>query len=238
MGSGAGGSETSDAGTAGGATPTAFDLTTQIVRGTDQSERNILIAGPPMSGKRELLLRLLAAGNRRGESVIYVSLRDNARTIGTEYEAYVTDDRRQLGIVDCVGDRPASDVSGISVATINSPSDLTGIGIEASKLIERGVTQGDVNLGVDSLSTLLLYAEFEPAFRFLHVLTGRVSAVDGLGLYLLDPTTIEEEQFRQLQTLFDGMIELRETDEGSRELRARGLGDIPENWRRYDGIAE
>jgi len=71
---------------------------------------------------------------------------------------------------------------------------------------------------VHSLSTLLMYSDLETVFRFLHVFTGRIQSVDGLGLFCIDSTAHEDQTTNTLTQLFDGIVELSEDGEVSVRL--------------------
>jgi hypothetical protein len=66
---------------------------------------------------------------------------------------------------------------------------------------------------VHSLSTLLMYSDLQTVFRFLHVFTGRVQSVDGLGLFSIDSTAHDDQSLNTLKQLFDGIVNVPEDDE-------------------------
>jgi hypothetical protein len=70
---------------------------------------------------------------------------------------------------------------------------------------------------VHSLSTLLMYSDLQTVFRFLHVFTGRVQSVDGLGLFAIDDSAHDEQTMNTLKQLFDGIVRTRE--DGPPEVR-------------------
>ena len=97
---------------------------------------------------------------------------------------------------------------GVTVRSVASPADLTDVGIKVSTFL--GDWEGDGNrtlLCFQSVTTMLQYVDLHRAFRFLHVLTGRVRATDGLAHYHLDPTAHDERTINTLKTLFDGVAE-------------------------------
>ncbi|SFR33676.1 DUF7504 family protein [Halogeometricum limi] len=101
------------------------------------------------------------------------------------------------------GDPPA----GLTVETVSSPADLTGIGMQATKqLTAFGETDDAVAVSLDSLTLMLQYVSLETLYRFLHVLTGRIDALDATGLFLLDPTTQDPATVHTLKTLFHGVL--------------------------------
>jgi hypothetical protein len=96
-------------------------------------------------------------------------------------------------------------------STVESPGDLTGIGIELSDLLSE-LSDGaapDENLSVafDSVTTLLQYADLQQTFRFLHVVTGRVRKADARCYYHLNPTAHGQQTMATLGGLFDTTVE-------------------------------
>lgn len=63
---------------------------------------NILIEGPPMTGKYSLALDLLAAGSDAGEGSIIVTTKDGADRIRSQFSDHVETGSGPLGIVDCL----------------------------------------------------------------------------------------------------------------------------------------
>jgi hypothetical protein len=58
-----------------------------------------------------------------------------------------------------------------------------------------------------------MYSDLQTVFRFLHVFTGRVQSVDGLGLFSIDSTAHDDQAMNTLKQLFDGIIEVPEDGE-------------------------
>lgn len=201
----------------------------------------VLVSGPPLIGKYDLMIETLARGNDRGEGSIVLSTRDDERAVVEDFERIAPRfDRDLLGIVECVSDQrddadPGEYGGDVRVRRASSPADLTGIGIGASELMKEFSDESvpGIRVGIDSLSTMLLYTEFDRMARFLHVLSGRIDRAGGLGMFVLNPGTIDAGQYDQLKTLFDGLVELRE-HEDRQEVRVRGLPGIDAGWRPYD----
>ncbi|QZA88407.1 recombinase RecA [Salinarchaeum sp. IM2453] len=190
---------------------------------------NILISGPPMTGKQSLAYDILAQGTRNDEGAIIVTTKDNSKKTLSKYEDRINRsvDDVPVAVVDCVsrqqGMSNTEDTRHIKYAS--SPVDMTGIGINLSELLEdfyenQGIKRNRVLL--HSISTLLMYSDLQTVFRFLHVFTGRISSADALGIYVIDPTTHDEQEVNTLKQLFDGMIEVDEQD-GKKTVRSSGL---------------
>jgi KaiC/GvpD/RAD55 family RecA-like ATPase len=195
---------------------------------------NLLVEGPPMSGKRDLGFRILADGVQNGEGAIVVTTKDGADRVVTDFADVAGVADATVGVVDCVtkqqgmGDRRESDL----VRYASSPNDLTGIGIELSELLRALYEQRDVTRNrilLHSLSTLLMYSDLQTVFRFMHVFTGRVQSADALGVFVVDSTAHDEQTVSTLKQLFDGVISIEEHDEGFR-TRLLGVGD-DDTWR-------
>ena len=195
---------------------------------------NLLVEGPPMSGKRELGFQILADGVRSGEGAIVVTTKDGADRVLDDFAEMAGVESPTVGVVDCVtkqqgmGSRRESDL----VRYASSPNDLTGIGIELSELLRtlyegRQVTENRILL--HSLSTLLMYSDLQTVFRFMHVFTGRVQSADALGVFVVDSTAHDEQTVSTLKQLFDGVVSIQEHDGGFR-ARLLGVGD-DDSWR-------
>ncbi|WP_256299524.1 RAD55 family ATPase [Haloarchaeobius salinus] len=190
---------------------------------------NLLIAGPPLTGKRRIALDILASGSTQGEGSIVVTTKDSAEKIIEEYADRVDDiDAVDVGVVDCVtkqrGVGNVKDDARIKYAS--SPVDMTGIGIKLSEFLEefyevRGHRKNRIML--HSVSTLLMYSDLQTVFRFLHVFTGRVQSADALGVYVIDSTAHDDQTMNTLKQLFDAVIEVEEDDGGEPTLHTAGI---------------
>lgn len=207
-----------------------YDLTdvvpeTEVAPGT-----NVLLAGPPLTGKRAIALRLLAAGSDRGEGAIVVTTKDGSDPIVSEYGEFVGNvDDVDLGVIDCVARQqgPSGKPDDERVKYADSPVDMAGIGIELSKFLEtfyneRGLDRNRILL--HSLSTLLMYVDVQTVFRFLHVFTGRIQSADALGVFVIDSTAHDERTMNILKQLFDVIVTVEEGD-GSLDLRVDSVYD-------------
>lgn len=192
-----------------------------------------LLSGPAMSGKYELLLDLLTEGFEHGEGGLAITANQGAASIVEDIEARYGSVPDRLRVVDCVSENQGTTSGGSNdrITYVSSPADLTGIGIRFSEQLGQFTeTEIDrIRVGFYSLSTLLMYTELETVFRFVHVISGRIDSVDALGVFALDPTTHEDNTVSTLKQLFDGMIEVRET-EGERQVRLVNVPDAPEGW--------
>jgi len=188
---------------------------------------NILVSGPPMSGKRQLVFDLLAPEGTSADPIVVMTTDDPVLRIRTQFEDRgVRFDPTTFRIVDATGAPGDTDPA---VHRVSSPADLTGMGVAFTQAVDEMATPDRLRLGFVSISTLLQYVDAERAFSFLHVLSRRTSAAGYLGVYSIDPTTHEDRFVNVVTSIFDAAVEIRDQD-GDRELRVRGISGVPPEW--------
>ncbi|GAB3684092.1 hypothetical protein GCM10028857_12630 [Salinarchaeum chitinilyticum] len=89
----------------------------------------------------------------------------------------------------------------------------------------------NVRHGLVSVSTLLQYLDVETVFKFLHIYTNRVQSSEGIAVFTLDDDSHDPQTVNTLTGEFDGVVQLRETDDGTVEYRVRGFGQSPSGWK-------
>lgn len=106
---------------------------------------------------------------------------------------------------------PTDSGSSLHVGTVSNPADLTGLGIEVTKHLERWQTNdNETVICFHSLSTLLQYTDLESTFRFLHTLSGRVATIDGRAHYHMDPDVHDDKTVQTLLQLFDAVVRIED----------------------------
>lgn len=183
-----------------------------------QPGTNILVTGPPLTGKRSLTLDILAAGTQNGDGAIVVTTKDSGTRVLDDYAKRVAYEGHPVAVVDCVsrqqgvGDLRDDD----RIKYTSSPVDMTGIGIKLSEFLQAFYQEQEIDrnrIMVHSLSTLLMYSNLQTVFRFLHVFTGRIQSVDGLGLFCIDSSAHDDRTMNTLKQLFDGIVRTSEDDD-------------------------
>jgi len=174
---------------------------------------NILISGPPLSGKRRLAMEALVHGANNGEGAVTITTRDSSDRVLADLRSLLEQpDSAHIGVVDCVTKhqgRSASDSDLVKYAS--SPLDMTGIGIKFSEFVEEFYTERGVQknrVALDSLTTLLMYSDLQTVFRFMHVLTSRIEDADAIGIHVIESTAHDAETLNTLKQLFDGVVEV------------------------------
>ena len=200
-----------------------YELGPSFENSTVEPGTNILIAGPPLSGKRRLAMEALAHGANNGEGAVIVTTRDSSDRVLADFRSLLdSPDDAHLGIVDCVTQhqgRSANDTETVKHAS--SPVDMTGIGIKFSEFVEEFYTERNVRqnrVAIDSLSTLLMYSDLQTVFRFMHVLTSRIEDAEAIGVHVIESTAHDAETMNTLKQLFDGMVTVDEDESVSLQL--------------------
>lgn len=115
---------------------------------------------------------------------------------------------------------PRGPPTHVEVGSVGSAGDLTALGVEITETL----TEWDrrplaIGFCFHSLTPLFQYADLDRVYRFLHVITGRLSAVGARAHFHLDPNAHDDRTVSTLQTLFDAAVEV--ADDGTVETRAR-----------------
>lgn len=193
----------------------------------------LLISGPPLTGKYELLLRVLAEHTDR---VVFISTKHQTSRLRSDYRAIAGDlPDESIGVVDCVSQQGGPDdvQETDTVKLARSPDNLTRIGVKFTSLFESFNDpnfDGHTGVGVHSLSQLLMHADLKKVYQFLQVLSGQVRNAGWFGAAVMDVTGGDSEERETLFHHFDGVLETRESDEGDRQTRLRGLGPRSSDW--------
>lgn len=198
--------------------------------------QNVLVAGPTFGGARELGLVMMAGDLEPDEGAVIITADSNSTTLMSRWRNLGLDfGDGQLGLVDCAGEDPDPDaVRPARVLTVSSPEDLTGIGMRYSKLCSELRAEGAdrIRIGFHSLSTLLSFGDLRRTSRFIHTVTGRNAAIDGLGILLVDPSSHDGQTLGTIANFCDGRIQVRDADPLP-ELRVRGIPG-PREWTPFD----
>ncbi|MBX0286172.1 DUF7504 family protein [Haloarcula salinisoli] len=192
---------------------------------------SVLVAGPAMTGKRDLMLDIVQGSK---ESVgCLVTTKKSASRVRSWFDSVVADaDDWSLTIVDCVGTSGVfGEPTGTDVVRVSSPRDMTGIGIKLTGFLQRQHAAGttDPRIGFHSLSTLLMYTDLGTVYRFSHVINSRISTAGAVGAVTLDTTSRNADAVETLSGVFDALVEV-ETDDSGRKLRVKGDAFGPSSW--------
>lgn len=202
-----------------------------------RSGSNIMMIGPPMSGKETIINNIVYKGLKSGDAAVIVTTREPGENVIDWFKFNKLEiPLENLGIVDCVTKTlgvPTSDTANIKRAS--SPVDLTGIGVKISQFLEDFWMKKNIRktrLCINSLSTILMYSNIQTVFRFLHVFTGRVKAAGAIGIYVVEEGMHDEQAIATLKQLFDGVLEIKQ-EKDLNYIRVVGLDKKPSSWYEY-----
>jgi KaiC/GvpD/RAD55 family RecA-like ATPase len=205
-----------------------IDGVATIERGT-----NVLVSGPSLSERDDIAVELLAAGTDVDQHVILISAQQQpGKVLSKDDRLLAATEEGLVHPVDCSGANPIRR-GEMSMHSVSSPRDLTGIGIQIVECTRDAVDAGadGIRLGVLSLSTLLQYSGANRTFNFTHMLCGRTAGWGHLGVWTLDPSAHESTTVNSLRSQFDVAIEVREDVSGESECRVVGVDDVEKTWR-------
>lgn len=195
-------------------------------RGDLDDASNVLVLSPTMhDAARRSYFETLFPERPTGYDVLAIDYRQTPAQWVEEWKRHVGDRPRSCVVVsvdEARGSAATTSSSAVkpgrnTATTIDNPGDLTGLGITISEyLSEHPGPQAFVTF--DSLTVLLQYVDLQRAFRFLHVLSNRVSTADALAHYHMDPAAHTDREVATLASLFDVVAEF---DDGEWSVRAR-----------------
>lgn len=178
----------------------------------------------------ETCTELLQPGPASQSNVLWVSYTKSPDQQLRRWQTHTNDRPAKMGMVSVEDSTrsvaggsgsTAADLMGPDrpVETISSPNDLTGLGIRITEfLTDWEQTDGQIVVCFDSLTALLQYVELETAYEFLHIITGRMAAVDAIAHFHMDPDAHDDHLVEGVTTLMDAVVEL---EDGERTIRSR-----------------
>lgn len=193
--------------------------------------RSYLCLGPPMAGMDGLFASLIEPRNDSDATIAVLT-----DTNPEWFLERLSPHEGPVAVIDCTGGSADAEKEDDPLyRRVSSPADLTSIGIDVMELLEAFTDRGlSVRVGLDSLTTLSVYAEDEQLFAFLNTLEPKVTDREGLFIAALYTQSVEERVQSRVEPLFDGCIELRESSTGS-EVRMLSPGEEPAAWEAFDG---
>lgn len=194
--------------------------------GVSRPSGKTVVAGPPMTGKYGLLLRMAAGAEA---APVVISTGDSAGRVREQFAA-AGGAPDVVRVVDCVSRQRNEAVEDDETTRyVSSPENLTEIGVKYTDLVE---DLGDVFVALCSLSELLVYHEADAVYRFARVLFEQTESRGWPAVALLNSSAHDERTIHTLYDLFDTVVETRESDAG-RELRVRNRVHPPTEWTKF-----
>lgn len=185
---------------------------------------NVLIAVSALNGTElDVCAELMNVGEPSEVNVLAITYRRSPEQWMADFHSHFGDDPGELRVIamtelpqDSVPPVEATPAGERAVETIESPNDLTGLGIQIGEYLrdteeskwDSGATE--TVMCFDSVTALLQYADARRVFRFLHLITGRISSFGATAHYHIHPDALDERTLNTIRTLFDGVVRIGE----------------------------
>ena len=205
-----------------------------------KSGTNLMIIGPPMTGKDVILNNIMYYGLKNDEFTIFISTGESGENVFKWFEENgldIRDSMGHFGVIDCISKTLGLGVEDTeAIKRVSSPVNLTGISVSITNFFEdfwmkKGIRKA--RLCIDSLSTMLMYSNLQTVFRFLHVHSRRIKTADAIGIYIIESGMHDEQTIVTVKQLFDGVLEIKNEDDNL-YIRATGLTSKPTSWFQYE----
>jgi hypothetical protein len=211
------------------------------VSGGIEAGTNILMLAPSMSSAEQLAYALIKPVV--GEYSIVLSTNERAAEV-VDFFKSAGCDKRFIGVIDAITKSSTPSIADTTrLMFVSSPTDLTGIGIKFSNMIEStfegtfadgetGLFPPPIRFCVNSISTLLMYRKLEVLYQFLHILTAKEKKIEGFAIYLLNNESFDDKTLSLIKQLMNGVIEVK-MDGTDNYFRVLGIKGTKSDWQKY-----
>lgn len=176
---------------------------------------NVLIYGPPFTGKEVIVNAFIAEGLKKGVPALWVLTEKTPKEIREEMSFMLSgyEEYEKLGLVryvDAYSRSMGDETEDPYTEYIESPTDYESI----QKAIETAAKQFKekheyYRMGFRSISTLIAYLDPGTAFRFLSPVVGRRKRDRAVAMYTIEKGVHGEQEIQMIGSLMDGMIEFK-----------------------------
>jgi hypothetical protein len=211
------------------------------VSGGIEAGTNILMLAPSMSSAEQLAYALIKPVV--GEYSIVLSTNERAAEV-VDFFKSAGCDKRFIGVIDAITKSSTPSIADTTrLMFVSSPTDLTGIGIKFSNMIEStfegtfadgetGLFPPPIRFCVNSISTLLMYRKLEVLYQFLHIITAKEKKIEGFAIYLLNNESFDDKTLSLIKQLMNGVIEVK-MDGNDNYFRVLGIKGTKSDWQKY-----
>ncbi len=192
---------------------------------------NVLIYGPPFTGKEVLVNCFVAEGLKKGVPAMWVvtekspkDIREEMMFILSSYEEY--EKKGMVKYIDSYSRSMGDETVDEYTTYIESPTDYESIQ-KAIETAAKGFKDSSeyYRLAFRSISTMIAYLDPNTAFRFLSPIVGRRKRDRAVAMYTIEKGVHGEQEIQMLGSLMDGMIEFK-LENLNTFLAVRGVSDV------------
>ena len=192
---------------------------------------NVLVYGPPFTGKEVLLNTFIAEGLKKGVPAVWVITEKSPKEIREEMTFVVSgyEEYEKLGLVryvDAYSRSMGDETQDPYTDYIESPTDYESIQKAIEEVTKQFLEKHEYyRVGFRSISTLIAYLDPGTAFRFLSPVVGRRKRDRAVGMYTIEKGVHGEQEIQMIGSLMDGMIEFK-VENLNTFLAIRGICDV------------
>ncbi len=176
---------------------------------------NVLIYGPPFTGKEVLMNSFIADGLKKGVPAIWVITEKSAKEIRDEmmfvisgYEEY--EKRGLVRYIDTYSRSMGDESKDEYTEYVEAPTDYESIQKAIEATAKEFLSKHEYyRLAFRSISTLIAYLDPNTAFRFLSPVVGRRKRDKAVSMFTIEKGVHGEQEIQMLGSLMDGMIEFK-----------------------------
>jgi len=184
------------------------------------SGRSYMILAGPGAGKSAFVYKLIEIYLRNSKPCILLAFDEVPGKVRASVQTFVGNSRERedsgmLKLVDCFSCQGGMDSR--ERYRMHSAGDLGELEKLISKLIG-GSLAGPLVL-IDSATTIFAHAKAESVVRSLYAINAKIKSADGRLFFTLGTGVVPGEVQNKLETLADGLVELRVDESGSRTKR-------------------
>lgn len=191
---------------------------------------NVLIYGPPFTGKEVLVNAFIAEGLKMGIPAIWVltekspkAIRDEMMYLLSGYEEF--EKKGLVRYIDSYSRSMGDEAEDEFTDFVESPTDYEAI----QKAVESAAktfkeSHQYYRMAFRSISTMIAYLDPNTAFRFLSPIAGRRKRDKAVAMYTIEKGVHGEQEIQMLGSLMDGMIEFK-LENLNTFLAVRGISD-------------
>jgi len=192
---------------------------------------NVLVYGPPFTGKEVLMSVFIAEGLKKGVPAIWVMTEKSPKEIREEmmfvlsgYEEY--EKRGLVKYVDAYSRSMGDESQDPYTEYIESPTDYESIQ-KAIESVSKAFKEKHqyYRVAFRSISTLIAYLDPGTAFRFLSPVVGRRKRDGAVAMYTIEKGVHGEQEIQMIGSLMDGMIEFK-VENLNTFLAVKGICDV------------
>jgi KaiC/GvpD/RAD55 family RecA-like ATPase len=192
---------------------------------------NVLIYGPPFTGKEVTINSFVGEGLKKGVPTIYViteklpsEIREEMMFVVSGFEEY-----ERLGLVrfvDAYSKSIGVEEEEPNVVYINDSTDhqaiMKAVDQVAKELLKK---HKYYRLAFRSISTLIAYMDSGTAYKFLQPFCGRRKRERSVAMYAIEKGMHDEQDIQMIGSVMDGMIDYK-VEQLKTFLSIRGIGDV------------